>query len=121
MKEIKILQDLAKNSKQIAMGDIINTGDKSTVVTRSKFKDSFNTYKNKYGTEGAQLIEKIDAELEKIKDPAASALFEKFKEESIKEEPNKSTMQSIWSSIEKILPKVEVIAKYGIEIAKLFL
>jgi hypothetical protein len=71
------------------------TGKNITVVSRSTVSDSFNVYKNKYGKEGANLLKQIKDELSKINDPSKNALFSSFKEEAVKENPDKLTLKSI--------------------------
>jgi len=106
----------------VFMGDvnIFENIQKSTIITDSIVKNSFNKVNEKYGEDVANALLQIAAFIEKSKNREAGKLFDTFNEELNKPEPKKSVLKRLWEGIEKALPTITKLSDAIVKLQMLF-
>jgi hypothetical protein len=104
VEEGKEINNLTINN--IHMGDKFENIHNSTIYNRSKFTNSLNTIKSKYGEETAKALEQVKTIVEKSANTDAGELFDTFNEEIVKEKPKKSILNACWKGLLDVLPVI---------------
>jgi hypothetical protein len=116
-----ILEDPFAGFFHTALTKIENNCKYSYDVVRDQNKAGENTYNEKINNSlNKSALKEITEFINNSGDPSAGALFDKFTQELNQPEPKKSTLQNIWSGIEKVLPSGQSISSNATKIISLF-
>jgi hypothetical protein len=100
-------------------------------TSRIKVKDSYvyggiagrdiniGNLEKRYDEDTAKVITMIAEEVKRRNDPATAKLFSSFTDELNRPQPDKSTLRSFWSLLEKALPTINSIAGVASKIVPL--
>ena len=63
-----------------------------------------HTLNRKYNEETRNALDQVSQFIIHSNNPAAIALFNRFEQELIKHQPNKTILKGLWDGIEKVIP-----------------
>lgn len=101
------------------MGDSFENVVDATIVNKASVQNAFNK-ENEKDEETGNALMKVANEIEKSKNPTAGVLFEHFKEELNKPQPDKERLKSFWKGIENAIPTVRSMTEVTSKIISLF-
>jgi hypothetical protein len=111
---------MSNKSEKEAGGDHITIGAGGTNISRSTVSNAFNRVKDGYGDDTADALKKVEEIVEKSGNEKAVKLFNAFTKQLGQEEPDKTTLESLWDSLLKVLPAISSIAGAVAAISKVF-
>lgn len=104
----------------VQIGDSFHGISDSTIINRSRVIDAFNTIADRNGQVVAEALVELARIISASGNLPAEAVFESFRKEASKPEPERSALKKLWDGLVSVMGDVAAVADLGLKLAPLW-